>query len=424
MTCPAATVDALPASVSRPRFTLSRPASFLLLGSITLSFLAGASAPTPLYPVYQRLWGFSAIEVAAVFASYAVVLLATLLVTGRLSDHIGRRPVVIAAALLQLVAMGVFAAADSVAALYAGRILQGIATGAAVAALGAGMLDFDPTRGTMANAVAPALGTATGALLSGLMVRYLPQPTHLVYALLAAVYLLQAVGVWLMPEPVRRRPGALASLRPRLAAPQATRGALRAAVPILVAGWSVAGFYASLVPALVRKTFGLDASLAGGVALFMLAGSAAVAVVLLRKASEQRLMTIGAAALLAGMAGVLAALEVESMAAFFAATVLTGIGFGSGFQGGVRAVLAPASAAERAGVLAVVFVVSYLSMGLPAVAAGFVAARSGNLLGTAIGFAAVVIALALLATVRATGAISALRARKVPSLRTRRERTA
>ena len=160
---------------------LSPQVSFFLLASITLSFFAGSSAPTPLYPVYQAEWGFTPVTITLIFGIYAVVLLATLLVVGRLSDHIGRRPVLIAAALTQVVTMLVFASADGVAGLIAARVLQGLATGAAVAAIGAGLLDLDAPRGTLANSVAPGLGTALGGLIGGLMVHFLPAPTHLVY---------------------------------------------------------------------------------------------------------------------------------------------------------------------------------------------------------------------------------------------------
>src|SRR3954471_636433 len=102
MTSASATATA-PAGTSSPTTAAAaRPADFYLLASITLSFLAGSSAPTPLYPVYQALWGFSSAAVGAVFASYVVVLLLGLLVFGRLSDHIGRKPVILAAIVMQV----------------------------------------------------------------------------------------------------------------------------------------------------------------------------------------------------------------------------------------------------------------------------------------------------------------------------------
>jgi MFS family permease len=369
----------------------------LLTASITLSFLAGSSAPTPLYPVYQAMWGFSSATLALVFASYVLVLLAGLLVFGRLSDHVGRKRVIVASTLVQVGAMALFATAPGVAALFAGRIVQGLATGAALGAVGAAMLDIDRDRGTVANSVAPALGTAFGSAGSGLLVHYLPAPTELVYVILTAVYLLQALGIGLLPESGQRRSGAWSSLRPQLAAPATSRASLRVAIPVLVAGWAMAGFYASLGPNVVHRVFGFDASLAGGIALFLLAGSAGLAVFLLRATDPQRLITLGAAALAVGSAGVAAALVVHSPLAFAVAALVAGAGFGMGFQGGIRTVLATAGVAQRAGLLSLLFVVAYVALGLPAVLAGWMSVRSGNLVAVAVVFAGFVLALALLA---------------------------
>jgi hypothetical protein len=369
----------------------------MLTASVTLSFLAGSSAPTPLYPVYQALWGFSSSTLTLVFASYVIVLLAALLVFGRLSDHVGRKRVIVASTLVQVGAMGLFATAPGVAALFAGRIVQGLATGAALGAVGAAMLDIDRDRGTVANAVAPALGTAFGSFGSGLLVHYLPAPTELVYAVLTAVYLLQALGMALMPEPGQRRAGAWASLRPQLAAPPSSRASLRIAIPVMVAGWAMAGFYASLGPSVVHRVFGFDASLAGGIVLFLLAGSAGLAVFLLRAIDAQRLMQLGAGALAIGSAGISWALVVHSPLGFGLAALVAGAGFGMGFQGGMRTVLATASAAQRAGLLSLLLVVAYVALGLPAVVAGWMSVRSGDLVAVAVVFAVFVLALALIA---------------------------
>src|SRR5262245_9945109 len=101
---------------------LSDRLAFLLLASILVGFLAASAAPTPLYPVYQARWGFSPIMVTVVFASYAVAVLAALLVTGSLSDFVGRRPVLLAAIALQLGAMAIFARAGGLPALLAARV--------------------------------------------------------------------------------------------------------------------------------------------------------------------------------------------------------------------------------------------------------------------------------------------------------------
>jgi len=129
----------------------------------------------------------------------------------------------------------------------------------------------------------------------------------------------------------------------------------------------------------------------------LLAGSASAAVLTLHRTHEQRLRLAGAAALASGTAAVVVALALHSAVAFFAASMVAGAGFGLGFQGAVRGVMAAVVAAERAAALSIVFVLSYLALGLPAVAAGVVVARTGHLVETALGFAAAVVALAVIA---------------------------
>ncbi len=161
-----------------------------------------------------------------IFGIYALAVLAALLVVGRLSDHIGRRPVLLAATVVQAATMLLFAHASGLSDLIIARIIQGLSAGAAVAAVGAGLLDIDRTRGTTANAVTPPLGTATGGLVGGLMVQFLPAPTHLVYYVLAAVFVLQGVGVYFMG----RRSLRAAAYSPSQAAAQCSRKCSWAAV--------------------------------------------------------------------------------------------------------------------------------------------------------------------------------------------------
>ena len=200
-----------------------------------------------------------------------------------------------------------------------------------------------------------------------------------------------------MSETISPRAGALASLRPQFSVPPAVRGPLLVAIPVLMAVWSLAGLYASLVPALVHSVFGWDASLKGGLALFMLAGSGAAAVLLLRRLQAEAMLALGSAALLAGSAVTVAALAGQSAIGFLAGTVVAGVGFGVGFQGAMRTVIPLARPHERAGVLSVVLVVSYLAMGVPAIVAGFVVVHTHNLAATAEGFGVYVALLTALA---------------------------
>src|SRR6478752_328849 len=191
---PISATQALPSALARParRAWISDKAAFGLLASLAVSFLAGSSAPTPLYGLYQAHWGFSPIITTVAFGIYALAVLGSLLTVGRLSDHVGRRPVLLVAVLVQALTMLLFATVDGVGALLTARFVQGLSTGGALGAIGAGLVDLDRSRGTLANSVAPMIGTATGGIVSGLLVQYLPAPEQLVYLALGVVFVAQA----------------------------------------------------------------------------------------------------------------------------------------------------------------------------------------------------------------------------------------
>jgi len=384
-------------------------ASLVLLASIVISFLAGSSAPTPLYAVYQSEWHFSPITTTMIFGIYAIAVLSALLVLGRVSDHIGRRPVLLAALAAQALAMLIFTTATGTDALMLGRVVQGLATGGALGALGAAMLDVDRVRGTLTNSAAPGAGTGLGALLSGLAVQFLPSPTHLIYLVLIGVFAVQAVGVLLMPETVTRKPGARASLVPEIGVPRGLRGPVLTAVPVLFAVWALAGFYGSLAPALARQLSGSTSVVVGGLGLFVLAGVASLATLALDRVQPRTVMLTGVLVLAAGVLGTLAAVEASSTVGFFLGTLVAGVGFGAGFQGGIRTVVPLAAPHERSGVLSVLYVVSYLGMGVPAVLAGVLVVHGGGVVDTARDYSIFVVALA------AAALIGLVRGRRSPA---------
>jgi MFS family permease len=381
--------------------------AFLVLASVTVTFLASASAPTPLYPHYQAEWGFSPLAVTVIFGVYALAVLVALLFFGRLSDHLGRRPVLLAALFVQVLTMGLFAAADGLAMLLVARVVQGLASGVAIAAIGAGLLDLDKSRGAVANAITTPMGTATGGILSGVFVTLLPAPQQLVFLALGTLMVAQGIALVFMRETLTPRAGALASLKPQFAFSAGTRAPLLRAAPAIVAAWAAAGVFASLAPAMVRSLTGGNSPLLAGLAMFVMAGSGGVAVYVLRQLEPRASMRLGAVSLALGVLLVVPALSLGWLALFYVALALAGVGFGAGFQGAVRSVVASAKAHERAGVLSVVFVLAYLAMGLPAIGAGWLLVHGQDLTSTTLEFAALVLALSLVAalperTARAT----------------------
>ncbi len=376
----------------------SQRSSLVFLAITLLTFLAASSAPTPLYHLYQEGLHFSAGMLTLIFGVYALSLLAALLTVGSLSDHLGRKPVMFAALVLNMLAMLLFINESSVAWLLAARTLQGFATGMATAVLGAALLDTDRQQGPLINSVAPLLGMACGAMGCSLLVEFAPFPTTLIYAVLFSLMLLQALYVWRLPETVSRMPGALASLWPTLHVPAQARRALWIALPVDVAVWAMGGFYLSLAPSLVRAATGSTSNLIGGGLVAVLTLSGALMIYSLRNRPADKVLRLGAGLLAMGVALILGAVHAGSLPLFFIATLIAGSGFGAGFLGAVRSVVPLALPHERAGLMSAFYVLSYLAFCVPSLLAGNLI-RSLGLIATTDAYGVVLIVLALSALV-------------------------
>ncbi len=399
----AAPVEQSPAgrheSVDRRR-RLPRAAAFWTVGATTAILLAASSAPSPLYPVFQARFRFSALTLTAIFAVYVLALLASLLTVGRLSDYVGRRPVLGAALIVEAASMAVFLGADGVSWLVAARVVQGVATGAAVGVLAAYLLDLQPPDGSrlgsLVNSVAPTTGLGVGAIGTGVLVQYAPHPTKLVFAVLLALFLVLVATTALLPETVQPVPGALAALRPQVAVPPAARRAFLAASPTMIATWALGGLMLSVGGSLLGSVFGLHDEALIGLVLGVFALSGAAAALAVSGLEPARMSTLGTGALVGGGALFLLGILSGSLALFVVASVIAGGGFGAGFLGSLRSVTKLAAPHQRAALLSAVYVVSYLAFSVPAVVAGVLITHIG-LRDTAVGYSALVLAVAVAA---------------------------
>ena len=361
------------------RVVFGRRTSFWIVATTFGLFLFAAAAPSPLYAVYAGLWQFSAGALTEVFAVYAIALLVALLFTGSSSDFVGRRPIILVALAIQLASLVLFLVASGIEWLFAARIAQGIATGVATGALGAALVDLqppdNPALASLVNSAGPILSLGLGALASAVLVQYAPDPLHLVYWLTLLAFIAALAAVAVMPEPGARRSGV--RWVPRISVEPAVRREFVATLPILIAGWAVAGFYLSLGPSLASQLAASSNRVLGGLAIFLLADIGAVAIVLTRSWATARAMMVGGVILGAGLVVAVAAIALSSPLLFFAATALTGVGFGPAWLGVLRTLVGLAAPTARAALLAAVFVVAYLALALPAVIAGFLATRIG-----------------------------------------------
>jgi hypothetical protein len=207
-----------------------------------------------------------------------------------------------------------------------------------------------------------------------------------------------ALCVALMPETSVRRPGGLASLKPRLGIPPRLRSDVYALVPILIASWALGGLYLSLGPSVAASLFGLSNHLVGGLVVTLLCATGAVTAFALRSRPTGKVLRLAAVLLTTGTAITLLGVQLELIALAAIGTVVAGIGFGASALACFGTLARLAGPQERGELLAVALVISYLAFSLPAVVAGLAATTFG-LHATALVYGGVVVVLGLITLV-------------------------
>lgn len=356
--------------------------------------MAGASAPSPFYPMLQQEIGFSAATLTGIFAVYTLALLASLLIMGSLSDHIGRRPVISGGFAMMALSVALFWHAGDVQGLMVARVLQGIAAGLLLSALSAAVVDLEPKdkpgSASVWNSVVPLGGLAAGALVAGILMDVTDMAEADVFGTLVAAYALFAALIWFIPETAPRHEGIWASLRPRIGVPATAAKAFWRSAPAVIAGWATGGLYLSLGAPIVRHVFGAEDHATQAIVIVLLCAAGAVACYIARGHSSRRVTLYGTAALSVGTALTLGAIAGQSLPVYLAALTIAGTGFGTCFYGVLRSIVPVVAPEERGELFAALFTLSYLAFGLPTLLAGLSIGVFG-LTPTTLGYGALIV---------------------------------
>jgi predicted MFS family arabinose efflux permease len=375
-----ATARRTPGEREASRKQLPPRAAYALAASLIGLGLFASVTPSPLYRSYSVLWHFSPLTLTLIFATYAFGVLTTLLLAGRVSDQVGRRPVLLAALGALMGSALLFMAASGTAWLFVARALQGLATGAALSTASAALLDLHPRRDAarvgLANGVASAGGLGLGFLVSSALVQLGPAPRVLPYVVLLVLFAAAFAGAYWMPEPVLERSSfRLTPQRPSV--PAGIRHPFLLASLAVIASWSLGGLYFSLGPALSAQLFRSSSVLVAGIGAVALALAGALSQMIFHRTAPWIGAAAGSAALAAGTMLIVAAAATGSVAAYLAGSVVGGAGFGVAFLGGLRQLVAVIPHQHRAAVMSAFYVVAYASLSLPAVLAGLVVTHLG-----------------------------------------------
>lgn len=380
--------------------TGARPRHVLGLAFVAYAFgatMLGTTLPTPLYSLYERQLGFGSLLTTVIYAVYAGGVIAALLLLGRASDMLGRRPMLFAALGCSAASALVFVTDAGLAELFVGRVLSGLSAGIVTGTATVTVVELvRPARRAAATLLATAvnmLGLGCGPLLAGLLAEYAPAPLRLPYLVDLVLLVPAALGLLLTPETVRREPGA--RFRPQRPAVAAEARAVFAPVAVAAfAAFAVFGLLTSVEPGFLATVLGMDSRAVAGVVVFAMFAGSAVGQIGLARVPTRRALPAGCLVLVAGLAALAVALIDRNLPLMIIGTVVVGAGHGLAFRAGVAAITIASPPEARAATVSSFFVIAYTGISVPVILVGVAAAAYG-LRSAGIAFTIAVAALAL-----------------------------
>lgn len=184
-----------------PRAKTSLPKGFVTLWSTVALDLVGFGIVVPILGRYAERFGASGFEVGLLFASFSLAQLICAPLLGRLSDRIGRKPVILISLVGTAIGSFITAAAGALWVLFLGRILDG-ASGASVAVVQGAVTDIAPVedRPRLLGLIGAAFGVGfvIGPALGGLAAL---GGSHLPFLVAGTLASINAVVAWFrVPE--------------------------------------------------------------------------------------------------------------------------------------------------------------------------------------------------------------------------------
>jgi MFS family permease len=367
------------AVVEAPAHRATQPWAYALILLASGVALGVSGAPAPLYGLYQRQWHFSPFTTTIVFAVYAVAALAAVLVSGRISDVVGRKPVLLGAFATMVAGLVVFLFADNVAMLLLARALHGLAVGSTVVAGAAALLDLKPKHGARTgqlSGVAFNVGMAVAILGSALLAQYVPHPLRTPYLVITILCLLIGIGVLAMREPhTARVTGPITIAKP--AVPQEIRGDFWFSALGVMAAWSVLGVLLSLYPSLAAAKTGVHNLVFGGAVVAATATAGALAQLFATGIPARRAAIAGDLGMAVALLLTIPALATHNWVLVLLAGVVLGATFGLGFGGSLRHLASVVPQHRRGETMSAYYLLAYGAMALPTVLAGWAATQWG-----------------------------------------------
>ena len=354
--------------------TIRKNIGFIAATLSMLMAFAASATPIPLYDVYRRAEGLTYADLALTAVVYFIGAITALLFFGRISDHLGRKPVTILAFALSAAASIILLDVDSALPLIVARLLLGLSCGLASSAVAAYVVDSAPPSLSWLSAVivgnSPMVGLTLGALASGTLVEYGPYPRTLCYVIVLIGVAAVCALVLLGEETVERKPGLVASFRPAFSLPHADRRLYPVAACLFVATWALGGFFQAYGPSIAADQLGSQSTVTAAFVFSSFLLPSAIGGPLTARFSPSSAQRIGIVVFTLAVGGVILTLKLTQTVPFLALSALAGAAQGMALTGSIRSLLDGISSRDRAGVLSLIYATSYTGAAVTSFIAG------------------------------------------------------
>lgn len=329
----------------------------------------GSGGPIPIMTYYQETVGLSQGDLSMASTWYLLGTVVSLLFFPRLSDHLGRRPVVLMTLVLAFVGCCMYTVMDSSADLMVGRLVQGVASGLGSSATASYVVemssDLPKWVGPAITSSATTIGLSIGTFSSGGIQQFTDLGPSVFFEVVIFALVIIAVAVVAGRETVPRKEGAIGSLRPRLAVPRSAYRMFAASAVIFVGTWSINGFFQSFSSSVVEDSLGGSSAFIAAVIFAALLAPSIFGGIAGRRMDTRSAQRVGYTAFVVCTAGVCAAMWMGNLFVLAVVLVIAGFCQGIAFTGSVNGLLSEAGVEGRAGMFSMIYLVSFGGSAIP-----------------------------------------------------------
>jgi MFS family permease len=348
--------------------------SFIAASISFLMVFAASATPIPLYDIYRIEEHLTYNDLALTAVVYFIGAITALLFFGRISNHLGRKPVAFIIFALTTIATIMLLDVNSAEILIFARLLLGLACGLASSSITSYIVDNGTSLPQWIPAAivsnSPMIGLTIGALISGSLVQFAPYQRVLCYVFILVVLTICTILIAYSEETVQKTPGLLKSLKPKFSLPIKSKKFFPIAAVTFVSTWAMGAFYQAFGPSIAVDQLGTHNTLIIAILFGSYLLPSAIGGPISAKLEPADAQRFGMFCFSIGVMGIIFSLKISSLWLFILSSAVAGASQGAVLTGSIRSVMKDVTIQERAGILSLIYATSYAGAAIPSFIAG------------------------------------------------------